>query len=409
MSRSRRRLTVGILAALGGVAVAVVVLGPLLVPRERLRAAVLAELRRATGGEVEVADVSVRLVPRPALRLAHVMLSGTSEQLAAAGVDGGPRTYVIRDATVDVEMGPGVLLGGDVRVTGMRWRCPAAAWTDGWGHQKLQDFSGRVRGALSAAAQQAGGLVDWRLAAAAWEAPGARYDDVAAAGVLADGVLRLERVTAACGDGRLTGEGQIDFTAAAGGMARFALQGEAVPAPALLGPVLPDVAARLESALDLDLTGRASLSAGAPESVPLTLQGELDGGPGVLHAADWLAESRPYLGDRQDLLDVDFTALEHRFRFEDGRYLIDRLALTGGPSEWGGAGWVEPEGDLDVGVQVLLPAGFVPDLGAWSMLAKALRDDEGRISLAFRLTGRTALPQLGIDLQRLLERGRRTP
>jgi len=50
-----------------------------------------------------------------------------------------------------------------------------------------------------------------------------------------------------------------------------------------------------------------------------------------------------------------------------------------------------------------LPAGFTPDLGSLFLLAASLRDKEGRLTLAAKLTGTTPQPRLVLDLDRTLQ------
>jgi autotransporter translocation and assembly factor TamB len=127
-----------------------------------------------------------------------------------------------------------------------------------------------------------------------------------------------------------------------------------------------------------------------------------------LDARGWLAEAGPYLGARQDLKVVTFDRLDHAFRLEEERYHVARLDLVGGPTEWGGAGWIDLAGSMDLDLRVRLPVGFTPDLGALSFMAEGLRDEERRVNLAFSLRGPTARPAFAVDLGNLTGRARRS-
>jgi len=133
----------------------------------------------------------------------------------------------------------------------------------------------------------------------------------------------------------------------------------------------------------------------------LDLTGNAAMGEGLLRAGDWLAGVAPYLGERQDLKDVRFDGLDHAYRLENGRYLVQDLRIEGQDTKWQGNGWVGLDGTLDLTLQVKLPVGFTPDLGQWSFLADTLRDEEGRVQLDLRLTGQSARPAVGVDLTRL--------
>jgi len=49
-------------------------------------------------------------------------------------------------------------------------------------------------------------------------------------------------------------------------------------------------------------------------------------------------------------------------------------------------------------LNVKFPAGFVPDLGNLTLLAEALRGDDGRIALNLFLKGRASSPDVMLDM-----------
>ncbi|MEN8008350.1 MAG: hypothetical protein ABFS42_15145, partial [Candidatus Krumholzibacteriota bacterium] len=229
----------------------------------------------------------------------------------------------------------------------------------------------------------------------------APYTDLDLEGGFASRVLGVTSLTARRSTGRLTGELSVDFAAHPQGHLVFAAQVEEVPAGALLEPWSPDIARRLDCELDSRLTGECDLGDKATVRRTLTVRGRMTGGPGVLHAADWLHDATPYLGDRQDLKDVRFRDLVHRFEYAQGRYRIEELVLSGGDTDWMGGGWLDQEGNIALAIGVKLPPGFTPDLGNFSFLAQGLRDEEGRINLPLKLTGQAARPTVGVDFARL--------
>jgi hypothetical protein len=196
----------------------------------------------------------------------------------------------------------------------------------------------------------------------------------------------------------------LDYRADPWGRLEFEAVARLVPAKALLQPWVPEIGDRLDCDLKTEVIGGCHLRDRATRLRTLDVSGWLSGGPGVLHAGDWLRDITPYLGNRQDLKDIAFADLAHHFRFDQGRYLVDKLTLGGGATEWGGQGWVDLEGNLAVGLNVKLPAGFTPDLGNYSWLAQTLRDAEGRINLPLKLSGRADRPTVGVDLGRLRPR-----
>jgi hypothetical protein len=230
------------------------------------------------------------------------------------------------------------------------------------------------------------------------EAP---YRRLVLEGGFAARVLEVTSLEALRSTGRVTGNLSIDFTGRPAGHLVFAARVKDVPAGALLAPWAPEVGSRLECDLDAEMTGGLDLRDKATVLRTLTAQGTMTGGPGILHAADWLQEAGPYLGDRQDLTEVRFRDLFHRFAFDQGRYHLKETTLSGGDTDWTAAGWLDLEGNIALGLGVRLPAGFSPELGDFSFLAQGLRDAEGRINLPLTLTGKAAHPSVGVDFGRL--------
>jgi len=229
----------------------------------------------------------------------------------------------------------------------------------------------------------------------------AHYTHLEVKGGLADKVLTVDSLSGRRSTGTVSGNLRIDFVEYPWGRLAFEAGTRQIPAVALLETWAPEIGSRLACGLDAELTGGFDLRDETTILQTLYIDGWMSGGPGVLHAGDWLQDITPYLGKRQDLKDVRFEDLLHHFRFHQGRYLIEGLTLAGGETEWGGRGWVDLEGNIAVGLDVKLPPGFTPDLGNFSFLAQTLRDTEGRINLPLKLSGRSDRPTVTVDLGRL--------
>jgi len=226
---------------------------------------------------------------------------------------------------------------------------------------------------------------------------------VAFTGELDMRLFTVDRLVAGRGGGRLEGNLEIDYDLDPWGALDFELEAIAVPASALLAPWAPDVAERLETDLDGQASGTCHLGGVDDVLDTLDMTGRLSSGEGVLRAADWLRDVLPYLGKRQDLRNVRFGALDHAFRIERSRYLLQDLQIDGHETDWRGNGWVGFRGDIDLDLQVKLPPGFTPELGQMSFLAEALRDDDQRITLDLRLSGESARPKVDVDLSKLTQ------
>ena len=230
---------------------------------------------------------------------------------------------------------------------------------------------------------------------------GVPYTGIDLGGGFADKVLEVAELSAGRSTGTLTGKLTVDFADNPWGQLVFSAEAWDIPASALLEYWAPDLSRRLDCELNTELSGSFDIRDQTTIMQTLHLTGRMGGGPGVLHAADWLDDVTPYLGNRQDLKDVRFESLIHHFLYSQGRYFINGLSLSGGETDWKAKGWVDPEGNLAVGVDLKLPPGFTPDLGNFSFLAQTLRDADGRINLPLRLSGQSIRPTVGVDWGRL--------
>jgi len=148
------------------------------------------------------------------------------------------------------------------------------------------------------------------------------------------------------------------------------------------------------------VNARGSCDLADPETVrnTLSIDGDLAGSDGTIDLRESLAGVQQYLGNRQDLLRVKYSAARQDFKVRDGKVIISGLRIDGRDTDWTGGGWIGLDGKLDLDLSVRLPAGYTPNLGDASFLADALRDEEGRIGLDFGLTGPTAAPAVKLKL-----------
>lgn len=416
--KARGRRALGLMVALALLS-AVIVLGvPRLVPGERLAAQVAEALATATGARVTVASASATLIGGPGLQLRGVRLDGGDawqvalesvevslavapllsralvvDRLLATGPAGaakiGRRTVALTSFTVEAS-GLGLALptaaGGPLGASGTA--DPGAGWP------------GSLRGMVAVRASQVA-IGDMALAEVAAEVhPHGRR-------------LAIDSATATCGGGDLAFDGTIDLgpvPAAWAGSLRLV----GVGAAALLAEWAPEVAPLLDTRLTGDVSGAGLLADNDASLRELRSEAHLGVGPGVVRAGPWLAGAEPYLGARQDLMDVRVTGGRLAVRIAEGRCLVDTLALRGPDTDWELAGTVDlvvppgaaAEPALQMGVHLRLPPGYTPELGSLAFFAEALRDAEGRINLDLGLRGPVADPGVTLDLAAMSRRMR---
>jgi len=231
------------------------------------------------------------------------------------------------------------------------------------------------------------------------------YTDVRLTGSLRERVIDVPRLSARLGTGRVSGVARLDYAADPGGRATWDVKVTRAPASALMRPYLADIADIWTGNLSAEARGACDLA--DPEAIrnSLTLEGDLHGSDGVIDLRQRLGGVSQYLGNRQDLLRVIYSAADQHFKVRDGKVFVEGLRIDGKDTDWTGGGLFSLEGRMDVDLSVRLPAGYTPDLGDLSFVAEALRDDEGRIGLDFGLTGPTKAPavKLKVDPAELMK------
>ncbi len=397
-----------------GVALAV----PALLSGDKVRDLVVEKIAEATGAEVTLGDATVRVLPRLAVHLEDGRIAGTGAALAAAqGRDVEVEDFTVDLALVEVRVALLPLLRRRIAVTSVKIDVPSLEVTTAEDRiiaegavLTVHDLQLGVPEATAPTADEPtppGVLIPVDLSCRAELAVerltvgGAAYDEVTAEAVLVERVIIVAPARALRGGGELAGEAVIDYARDPWGVLTFSFTAQGVPAAELLAPWAPDVGERLVADLEAEGAGTCRLRDGDTAQRTLSMTGALAAADGVLHAGNWLTDVRPYLGKRQDLVDIRFRRLDHVFKVEDGRYVVQELEIDGLDTRWLGSGSLGFDDTIDVSLAVLLPAGFTPDLGQWSFLADTLRDEEGRVHLDLRLTGRASAPNVGVDLSRL--------
>lgn len=413
--KARGRRVLGALVVLALLVAAVVIGAPRLLPGDRLAAQAAEALAAATGARVTVETASATLVRGPGLRVRGVRLEGADAwqvTLESAEVSLAAAPLLRRELVVDrlVAKGPEAATQAGRRAVavtsftleasglGLALAGPAAA---GPGHRWPKVSRGTVE--LRAARVVIGGFT---------------LVDVEAKARPLGRRLVIDAVTASCGGGALVLDGEVDLgevPATWEGLLRLT----GVDAAALLGEWAPAVATQL----DTRLTGQVraggvmtagDVTAGYMAAAALRAEAHLGVGPGTVRAGPWLQSAAPYLGTRQDLVDVKVAAGRLAARIAEGRCLVDTLALRGPDTDWALAGALDlvvPPGSatgpaVQMGVHLRLPPGFTPELGSLAFLAEAMRDADGRINLDLGLRGPLGEPGVTLDLVAMSRRMR---
>jgi len=404
-------------AVLLAIPLVLLILAKALLPGEKVRALVIERIEEATGAEVTLGEASLRFGPGLGVGLDGGSIRGTGEALrAATGSQSKLESYSLDLGGLDVTLAVGPLLKKEIRINSIRIHGPHMNYAWDGGEADIGDFElvlkdlGLGMDTAADAARSSGELAapgrmipdDLHFAfkggAARVTAQEAEYLDVEFEGDFSERLLTVQHFATARGTGRLSGHVELDYATDPWGQLTFHANAEKVPAAILLKPWLDDLSSRLEGELNAAVHGGFSVRDSEAVMNTLDLEGAVFTGSGLLRAGDLLSEASPYLGDRQDLKDIRFDELTHAFKVKNGRYIIEGVRTKGPDTEWTGRGWLDFQGNLDLDLSVRFPAGFTPDLGQLSFFASRLRDQEGRVNLAFNLNGRTSRPNFKVDL-----------
>lgn len=413
-----RRFTL-LVAAVVLIAVALAVVVPRLLPADRLAGRVGQALAAATGAQVEVGAARLSLVGGPGLHLRDVRFqSGAAGQASLTKLEVSLAVWPLVQRRVVIDG-----LRAEGRDLRWPWQGQSLAATDFVVRADrfhlpvpLGDIAaatGGTRGAAPSPAPVAAGWIpagvagDFALSAATARWSTFELEKLEITGGVERRALTVHSLTAVCGGGQLEAAGTIDFAADPAGAFDGGMRVDAVASGPLLGAWAPELAAQLAVPLTGSVRTACRLGDAAVVRATLVADGRLTGGEGVLHAGPWLGDVAPYLGDRRDLVDIRVRELQHVFRVADGRYLVDTLTIDGPDTGWELNGSAGLDGDLDLLVHVRLPAGFTPKLGAMTFFAEALRDDDRRVNLDFRLRGPLPDPAVTLDLSALARKAKR--
>jgi hypothetical protein len=226
------------------------------------------------------------------------------------------------------------------------------------------------------------------------------YTDISLRGRLRDRVIDATDLGARLGTGSVRGTARLDYASDPGGRAAWDVRVQDAPATALMKPYLGDLAAVWTGSVSASARGACDLADPDAMKRSLTVVGNLAGSDGVIDLREQLAEIRPYLGDRDDLLRVRYSAARQGYEVRDAKVMVQGLHIDGHDTDWTGGGWIGLDGDLVLDLSVKLPRGFTPDLGDLSFAAEALRGDDGRIGLDLAVTGRTDRPRVTLKVDR---------
>ncbi len=404
------------------VLVAIILLTPRLLPGDLIRDQIIREVERATGAEITLGEAQLHWRRGWRVTLRGGSMRGTGAALAAAtGSDNDLVSYAVDIEEFRVAPALFPLLRKKLVVKSVQLTVPrfVVRWRKGEVEAagldvRITDLNlgstesadeGTVRseaGERPPGAQIPADLsFAFTVAADSLILQEVPYIGLDMSGGFADKMLEVAALSVRRSSGILKGTFVVDYVRDPWGRLEFQVEAVRVPADALLAPWAPEIGHRLECELNATVGGSFDLRDNGTILRTMDMSGLLTAGEGVLHAADWLADVSKYLGRRQDLKDVRFSALRHEFRMANNRYLVEKLVIGGGDTDWRGAGWLDLDGAIALAVDVKLPPGFTPDLGNWSFLVRNLRDPEGRIMLPLKLTGRAGRPTIGVDLSRL--------
>ena len=219
--------------------------------------------------------------------------------------------------------------------------------------------------------------------------------------------LVVDPFTGSLGEGGVRATATVDWTESTPQWTGVAHM-DSVASSTLLQPI----AGRLAQALDTRFSGRVALDgpvSTVPQQVLAALTGDarLDGAPGRLLPETVLGDRiSTFLGDKADRWrQLDFRGLRAGLRVQDGRVHFREVAVDG-PTALRIGGSVGLDGDTALRLDIRLPRGVTPELGALAPLADLLRDDEGRIRFGVDVRGPATRPRVEIDFAQLEDRAR---
>ncbi|MCP4144350.1 MAG: AsmA-like C-terminal region-containing protein [bacterium] len=219
------------------------------------------------------------------------------------------------------------------------------------------------------------------------------YDMTLTGTVVTDQVaLDVDDAKLHIGDGVLTGNVSCKDITVSEPLFRFNMVGKEIPVD---GVALDEY---LSGKIDCSVEGDFAVGNGEVLPMSITADGDITVSDGVVSATEVLSGIKQYLGNRTDLLEIDFDGFSHHMTLNNGKYSVGELRLEGPDTDWTGSGIVSLVGDVDFMLETRLPTGFTPDLGDMTFMADLLRDNESRISIPLRVKGKLPKPAVKLDL-----------
>jgi len=219
------------------------------------------------------------------------------------------------------------------------------------------------------------------------------YDMTLTGTVVTDQVaLDVDNAKLNIGDGVLAGNISCKDITISQPLFRFNMVGKKIPVD---GVALDEY---LSGKIDCSVEGDFEVGNGEVLPMTITADGDINVSDGIVSATEILSGIKPYLGDRADLLEIEFSDFSHHMTLNNGNYSVGELKLEGPDTEWIGSGTVSLDGNVNFLLGTRLPAGFTPDLGDMTFMADLLRDNENRISIPLRVKGKLPKPAVKLDL-----------
>jgi AsmA-like C-terminal region len=250
--------------------------------------------------------------------------------------------------------------------------------------------------------QRVSGVVDAR-----GDSPGWVLTDLEGRAQFVDQQLQLDEIVARVAGGELRAALDVNYGADPPTWVGR-IDAAAVGAQAMLEPMVPSVARALEALLSGELSMSGVISEEPAQSLS-ALAGKV-----VLFCDEGRLATTPLLGERvaqflgphaESWRELRFRALDAALRVDDGRVYFDRVFLRG-DTEVALAGSVGLDGSNAYRLDIRLPVGTTPQLGALEPLAELLRDEDGRFAFGVNVRGRAARPKVEIDFASLEARAR---
>lgn len=275
------------------------------------------------------------------------------------------------------------------------------AWLDG----VLVGVAHAASAAAAAPDSNLSAFVDWT--AAAVRTTGYTLTEAKGRVELVERRLKILDTGASLGGGKVRAAGEVDWN-----VDPPHWKGDARAEKVGAGELVRPFAGLLADALSSTVSGDLSLD-GPVSEVPAQVLASLSGQASVLGAAGHVL-TEPLLGPRISTFlgekaaqwrQLDFSDLTADLRIAGGRVHFEKFVLRG-RTELLAKGSIGLDGSSDYRLDVKLPEGVVPQLGALAPVADLLRDPDGRFSFGVDVGGPAKSPRVEIDFAQLEARAK---